>query len=71
MAVGGGRVDAEIPLVISNHAELAPKVETHGVSFVHLPVTKASQVEQESRIAALLREQETDLIVLVRYMQIL
>ncbi len=66
-----GELDAEIPLVISNHAELAPKVETHGVSFVHLPVTKASQVEQESRIAALLREQETDLIVLARYMQIL
>ncbi|MGO9468289.1 MAG: formyltetrahydrofolate deformylase [Isosphaeraceae bacterium] len=66
-----GELDAEIPLVISNHADLAPKVGSHGISFVHLPVTKTTQVEQESRIASLLREHEIDLVVLARYMQIL
>jgi len=66
-----GELDTEIPLVISNHADLAPKAATHGISFVHLPVTKSTQVEQEARIASLLREHEIDLVVLARYMQIL
>jgi len=66
-----GELDAEIPLVISNHADLAPKVASHGVAFRHLPVTSATRVEQESEIASLLREHDIDLIVLARYMQIL
>ena len=66
-----GELDAEIPLVISNHDDLAPKVEAHGIPFFHLPVTKESQAEQEARVEALLREYEIDLVVLARYMQIL
>ena len=45
-----GELDAEIPLVISNHADLAPKVEAHGIPFHHLPVTKASKAEQEAKV---------------------
>lgn len=66
-----GEWDAEIPLVISNHADLAPKVEAHGIPFHHLPVTKETKAEQESKIEALLREHEIDVVVLARYMQIL
>ena len=66
-----GELDAEIPLVISNHDDLAPKVEAHGIPFFHLPVTKESQAEQEARVEALLREHEIDLVVPARYMQIL
>jgi formyltetrahydrofolate deformylase len=66
-----GELDAEIPLVISNHADLAPKVEAHGIPFHHLPVIKASKTEQEAKIEALLREHNIDLVVLARYMQIL
>ena len=66
-----GELDAEIPLVISNHADLAPKVEAHGIPFHHLPVTKASKAEQEARVEKLLQEHNIDLVVLARYMQIL
>jgi formyltetrahydrofolate deformylase len=66
-----GELDAEIPLVISNHADLSPKVAPHGIPFFHLAVTKATQSDQESQIASLLREHEIDLVVLARYMQIL
>jgi formyltetrahydrofolate deformylase len=66
-----GELDAEIPLVISNHADLAPKVEAHGIRFHHLPVTKTSKAEQEAKVEKLLREHNTDLVVLARYMQIL
>ena len=65
-----GELDAEIPLVISNHDDLAPKVEAHGIPFFHLPVTTESKAEQEARVEALLREHQIDLMVLARYMQI-
>ena len=66
-----GELDAEIPLVISNHANLAPKAEAHGIPFHHLPVTKASKPEQEAKLKQLLQEHNIDLVVLARYMQIL
>jgi formyltetrahydrofolate deformylase len=66
-----GELDAEIPLVISNHADLAAKVEAHGIPFHHLPVTKTSKAEQEAKVLELLREHNIDLVVLARYMQIL
>jgi formyltetrahydrofolate deformylase len=66
-----GELDTEIPLVISNHADLAPKVEAHGIPFYHLPVTKASKAEQEMKIERLLQKHNIDLVVLARYMQIL
>jgi formyltetrahydrofolate deformylase len=66
-----GELEAEIPLVISNHTGLAQKVETHGIAFHHLPVAKGAKVEQEAKLQALLREREIDLVVLARYMQIL
>ena len=66
-----GEQDAEIPLVISNHADLAQKAEAHGIPFYHLPVAKGSRFDQEAKVESLLREHEIDLVVLARYMQIL
>jgi formyltetrahydrofolate deformylase len=66
-----GELDAAIPLVISNHPDLAPQAEAHGIAFHHLPVRKDAKAEQEARIAALLAEDRIDLVVLARYMQIL
>ena len=66
-----GELDAEIPLVISNHADLAPKVEAHGIPFFHRSVPRESKAEQEAQVEALLREHAIDLVVLARYMQVL
>ncbi len=66
-----GELDAEIPLVISNHPDLADKVQAHGIPYHHLPVARGAKAEQEGRIAALLAEHQVDLVVLARYMQIL
>ncbi len=66
-----GELDAEIPLVISNHADLAEKVEAHGIPFHHLPVTKGAKAEQEEQVVRLLKEHQIELAVLARYMQIL
>ncbi|HZW34212.1 MAG TPA: formyltetrahydrofolate deformylase [Isosphaeraceae bacterium] len=64
-------LDAEIPLVISNHADLAGKVQAHGIPFHHLPVTRESRAGQEAQVQGLLCDQAIDLVVLARYMQIL
>jgi formyltetrahydrofolate deformylase len=66
-----GEQDAEIPLVISNHADLAHTVQAHGIPFHHLPITEGSKAEQEAKVESLLREHQVDLVVLARYMQIL
>jgi formyltetrahydrofolate deformylase len=66
-----GELHAEIPLVISNHPDLAPRAETYGIPFYHLPVTPESKEEQESQVRELLADYDIDFIVLARYMQIL
>ena len=64
-------VQAEIALVIGNHADLAPLVAPWGIPFHHVPVTAETKVEAEQRQLALLAGAEADLVVLARYMQIL
>ncbi|HET7269621.1 MAG TPA: formyltetrahydrofolate deformylase [Rubrobacter sp.] len=66
-----GELEAEIPLVVSNHPDLAPRVEAYGIPFYHLPVTRETKAEQESEVLDLLAGQGVDLVVLARYMQIL
>jgi formyltetrahydrofolate deformylase len=61
----------EIPAIVSNHPDLAPLAEWHGIPFHHLPITPETKAEQEERILGLVDEQEIDLVVLARYMQIL
>jgi formyltetrahydrofolate deformylase len=66
-----GELDAVIPLVISNHPDLAEKVAPHGITYHHLPIAKGEKTQQEGQVEKLLREHEIDLVVLARYMQIL
>jgi formyltetrahydrofolate deformylase len=66
-----GEYSAEMPLVISNHAEHQGIAKQFGASFHHLPVSAETKAEQESRALALLRGERIDLVVLARYMQVL
>jgi formyltetrahydrofolate deformylase len=66
-----GELDAEIPLVVSNHPDLASRAEIYGIPFHHLPVTKETKAEQEGEVLDLLFEHGVDVVVLARYMQIL
>jgi formyltetrahydrofolate deformylase len=62
---------AEIALVVSNHPDHADLVAYYGTPYLHLAVTPETKVEQEAALRARLDEQEIDLVVLARYMQIL
>jgi formyltetrahydrofolate deformylase len=66
-----GELDCDIPLVLSNHTDAARLAGFYGAEFVHIPVTRETKAAMEQRQIAMLREQECDLVVLARYMQIL
>jgi formyltetrahydrofolate deformylase len=62
---------AEIPLIISNHPDLAAIAEQFGIDFHHIPITKENKLEQEAQQLALLKQYQIDLVVLAKYMQVL
>lgn len=66
-----GELPIEIPVVVSNHEELRALVESHGFTFIHLPVTTTTKGAQEKEILALIEEHSIDFVVLARYMQVL
>jgi formyltetrahydrofolate deformylase len=66
-----GELPIEIPIVISNHEELRALVESHGFTFIHLPVTTETKGAQEKEILALIEKHSIDFVVLARYMQVL
>ncbi|MCP9235656.1 formyltetrahydrofolate deformylase [Lewinella sp. JB7] len=68
---GTGEFDCEITAIVSNHRQLEYIAERFEIPFHYLPITRATKADQEARTDHLLRELETDFIVLARYMQIL
>ena len=66
-----GELACEIPLVLSNHPDLALEVTRRGYDFVHEPIVDGDKGAQEGRILRRLESARVDLVVLARYMQIL
>ena len=66
-----GELPVEIPVVVSNHGDCAPLVESYDVPFVHVPVTPSTKGRAERVLRELVAEHEVDFIVLARYMQVL
>ncbi|KAJ8132811.1 hypothetical protein O1611_g818 [Lasiodiplodia mahajangana] len=61
----------DVPLVVSNHPDYRALVESYGIEFHHLPVTKDTKLEQEKQILDLIKANNIELVVLARYMQVL
>jgi len=66
-----GELPIEIPVVVSNHEELRSLVESHGFTFIHLPITPATKATQEKELLTLIEKHSIDFVVLARYMQVL
>lgn len=66
-----GELPCEIPLILSNHPDLAPLAEHFGVPFHVFPITPDTKEAQEAAEIELLQAHKIDLVVLARYMQIL
>jgi formyltetrahydrofolate deformylase len=65
-----GDLRCDIPAVISNHPDLRPLVEWHGISFFHVPVVAERNAESFAEMVTLFDSTQADVIVLARYMQI-
>lgn len=66
-----GELPADIVTVINNHPDHADLVQHMGVPYVHLPVTPETKSNQELAVLETLNNNQVDLVILARYMQIL
>lgn len=66
-----GELLVDFALVISNHEQMRETVESFGIPYYYIPVTKETKQEAEAKQIQLLKEYGIDVIVLARYMQIL
>ena len=66
-----GELRTNIALVISNHTEVEEIARSFGIPFKHFPITPQNKSQQEEAQIREIAQQEIELIVLARYMQIL
>lgn len=66
-----GALPIEIAAVVSNHTDFAELVASYDVPFRHIPVTRETKVAAEAELLELVREENVELVVLARYMQVL
>ena len=67
-----GQLPVQLPLVLSNHQNLAGLAEFYGVPFESHPVTTQGQkLAFEDRVLDAVEQHDIELVVLARYMQIL
>ena len=66
-----GELEMDVVAVVSNHADLAPVAEAHGVPFHHLPITAETKRRQEAQLLQVILDSGAELVVLARYMQVL
>jgi formyltetrahydrofolate deformylase len=65
------QLHAEIVGIVSNHRDFEGMAQANNVPFHYLPVTSETKAQQESQILAIAEREQSDLVVLARYMQIL
>jgi formyltetrahydrofolate deformylase len=66
-----GALMAEITGIVSNHEDFRDVADWHGIPFHYLPVTPETKREQEQAILDIIERENTELVVLARYMQVL
>ncbi|MEO8324835.1 MAG: formyltetrahydrofolate deformylase [Nitrospirota bacterium] len=65
-----GEMAIEIPVVVSNHQTAEWWADLFHIPFRYLPVTPQTKGQQEQDVLAAFREQQVELVVMARYMQI-
>jgi formyltetrahydrofolate deformylase len=69
--VHSGQLPVEVAGIVSNHRDFEGMAKAYRIPFHHLPVTPDTREAQETRILELVEQENIDLVVLARYMQIL
>lgn len=66
-----GWLDAEVAAIVSNHEDARKIADQEGIPFHYWPVNRENKIEQEAKLADLIKETKSELVVLARYMQVL
>jgi formyltetrahydrofolate deformylase len=66
-----GELKCEITSVVSNHRDTYQLAASYGVPFHHIPVTADTKARAEAKLLELVAEENVELVVLARYMQVL
>ncbi|MFJ2898029.1 formyltetrahydrofolate deformylase [Streptomyces sp. NPDC087218] len=66
-----GALPIDIAAVVSNHTDFAELVASYDIPFRHIPVTRETKAAAEAQLLELVREEDVELVVLARYMQVL
>jgi len=67
-----GELNMTPTAIVSNHGiENYAGLDFGGLPFHHLPISKATKMEQEAQIWELVKQSRSELVVLARYMQVL
>jgi formyltetrahydrofolate deformylase len=66
-----GELNLDVVAVVSNHPDLGRLADNYNVPFRHIPVTPDTKPAAEAALLDIVREEQIDLVVLARYMQIL
>ncbi len=70
-----GLLPVEIPAIVSNHTDFYQLAASYNIPFHHLPLKPGASPEaklaQEAKVIDIIKENDIDLVVLARYMQIL
>ena len=66
-----GELACDIALVVGNHTDTKRHADFYGVPFHHIPVNKENKLQVEAQQMQLLQDNNIDLVVLARYMQVL
>ncbi len=57
--------------IVSNHRTWQRRAEHENIPYHFMPITPENKLEQEAKLIALVEQEQVDLIILARYMQVL
>jgi len=66
-----GLLPIDIRAIVSNHRDFYQLAASYNIPFVHLPVTAATKAQVEAQQLELIAQEQAELVVLARYMQVL
>ena len=66
-----GLLNLDVRAVVSNHRDFYQLAASYNVPFVHIPMAAGNKAQAESKLLEIVQQEDADLVVLARYMQIL
>ena len=66
-----GALPLDIRAVISNHRDFYQLAASYDIPFHHIPVTPATKPQAEGKLLEIVEQEQAELVVLARYMQVL